>query len=332
MVKKTFLVLVFSFIVFGIILSSIGVFAGYGDNSGKSGKSDNSDSSGSSDTSVGVETKTDSKGNSGKGDAKARAEIRQEIREEVKEEMKDKLREERIRIKESFDKIKTEIKIEQKEEGNRTKVEIELSDGRKKEIKVMPDRASETALAVLKDSNYSLVLKEIKDKKNGSKAVYYIVSNETGRLFGIFKTRVKVETEIDPETGNITRYKKRWWSVFVFGEDKKVVICHIPKGNVNNSHTIVVGAPAVRAHLNHGDRIGSCSAAPMNNTNITNPGNNNTNFTIPPINNTNITIPTNNTNVTIPPQNDTNSSIGNSTNSTDGNSSIEVNLSVNISS
>jgi hypothetical protein len=39
---------------------------------------------------------------------------------------------------------------------------------------------------------------------------------------------------------------------------QKVVICHIPPGNPANAHTIEVGAPAVQAHLNHGDVLGSC--------------------------------------------------------------------------
>jgi len=46
------------------------------------------------------------------------------------------------------------------------------------------------------------------------------------------------------------------------GEDgeNKVTLCHIPKGNPANAHTITVNAAAVRAHLRHGDILGSCSA------------------------------------------------------------------------
>jgi hypothetical protein len=46
------------------------------------------------------------------------------------------------------------------------------------------------------------------------------------------------------------------------GEDK-VTICHIPPGNPENRHTIVVGASAVPAHLElHGDSIGECGGGP----------------------------------------------------------------------
>ncbi|NOK12020.1 hypothetical protein [Corallococcus exercitus] len=42
------------------------------------------------------------------------------------------------------------------------------------------------------------------------------------------------------------------------GGDGRVSICHIPPGNHANAHTITVGAPAVAAHLHHGDRMGAC--------------------------------------------------------------------------
>lgn len=42
------------------------------------------------------------------------------------------------------------------------------------------------------------------------------------------------------------------------GGEVKVTICHIPPGNPANAHTITVGAPAVAAHLAHGDTIGDC--------------------------------------------------------------------------
>jgi len=41
------------------------------------------------------------------------------------------------------------------------------------------------------------------------------------------------------------------------GQDK-VCICHRPPGNPANAHTICIGAPAVRAHLRHGDTVGEC--------------------------------------------------------------------------
>jgi hypothetical protein len=42
------------------------------------------------------------------------------------------------------------------------------------------------------------------------------------------------------------------------GASAKVEVCHIPPGNPANAHTITVGAPAVSAHLDHGDVLGAC--------------------------------------------------------------------------
>jgi len=51
----------------------------------------------------------------------------------------------------------------------------------------------------------------------------------------------------------------------------KVTICHIPPGNPENAHTIVVNQSAVAAHLEHGDTLGPCIGAPLF-TSYINPG------------------------------------------------------------
>ena len=42
------------------------------------------------------------------------------------------------------------------------------------------------------------------------------------------------------------------------GGVEKVDICHRPPGNPANAHPITVGAPALPAHLAHGDNVGAC--------------------------------------------------------------------------
>jgi hypothetical protein len=39
----------------------------------------------------------------------------------------------------------------------------------------------------------------------------------------------------------------------------KILVCHLPPGNPANLHDICVGAPAVPAHLAHGDYLGACT-------------------------------------------------------------------------
>jgi hypothetical protein len=45
------------------------------------------------------------------------------------------------------------------------------------------------------------------------------------------------------------------------GGGGKVCLCHVPPGNPGNAHEICVGAPAVQAHLGHGDYLGECTSA-----------------------------------------------------------------------
>ncbi|XZF12514.1 hypothetical protein ACTHGU_12035 [Chitinophagaceae bacterium MMS25-I14] len=45
-------------------------------------------------------------------------------------------------------------------------------------------------------------------------------------------------------------------------DDKKVLVCHIPPGNPDNAHEICIGEEAVPAHLDHGDKLGSCVSTP----------------------------------------------------------------------
>lgn len=42
------------------------------------------------------------------------------------------------------------------------------------------------------------------------------------------------------------------------GNQGKVLICHVPPGNPNNTNELCVSTNAVSAHLNHGDCVGSC--------------------------------------------------------------------------
>ena len=42
----------------------------------------------------------------------------------------------------------------------------------------------------------------------------------------------------------------------------KVTVCHVPPGNACKEHKIRVGKSAVRAHIEHGDYLGSCDVPP----------------------------------------------------------------------
>ncbi len=45
----------------------------------------------------------------------------------------------------------------------------------------------------------------------------------------------------------------------VLSSSSTTIICHIPPGNTANAHEIVVGTSSLTAHLNHGDKLGTCN-------------------------------------------------------------------------
>ncbi len=67
-----------------------------------------------------------------------------------------------------------------------------------------------------------------------------------------FRIRIQGRVEGEPASGDV--------DVVASQDDieDNVTICHIPPGNPDNAHTIVVGAAAVDAHLAHGDFEGEC--------------------------------------------------------------------------
>jgi hypothetical protein len=227
-------------------------------------------------------------------DSKARSNGRIRIERRIVDE-KGEEREVKIRIEEMVGpggeiKVRRKIKIEGDDETEfeaETELEIEddegevkvkLSNGNKQGIKVMPDRASEIAIERLRSMNISVELREV-GQRSRPRAIYVVDTNKTGRFLGIFKMKLKVSTEIDPETGEVIRVKKPLLAFLISGEDSdetlgdKVVICHVPRGNPENAHTIVVGSPAARAHLRHGDSLDSCEGDSIPPGNETLPGN-----------------------------------------------------------
>jgi len=115
--------------------------------------------------------------------------------------------------------VETELEIEDEFEGNETDVSAVLSNGKKAKIKVLPDRASEIALERLGALNFTKIeLKEIRHK-NVPRVVYNIETNKEGKFFGIFKLKLKVEGQVDPETGEFLGINRPWWAFLVIGEE-----------------------------------------------------------------------------------------------------------------
>jgi len=100
---------------------------------------------------------------------------------------------------------------------NKTRLYAKLSNGEHAEIKVMPDRASETALQRLRvnhcteEDECRIELKEV-GVGNELKMVYELKTQRNARVFGLFRTRMEVQAQVDVDTGEIVRVRKPWWA------------------------------------------------------------------------------------------------------------------------
>ncbi len=127
---------------------------------------------------------------------------------------------------EGFDEFgfETELEIEDEFEGNETDIAAVLSNGRKALIKIMPDAASDIALQRLKALNFTKI--ELKEVRHGNeiRAAYKVEVDKEGRFFGIFKLKLKMNSLVDSETGEVLDTTKPWWAFLVLGEDTDQIV------------------------------------------------------------------------------------------------------------
>jgi len=109
------------------------------------------------------------------------------------------------------------LNLTQKQTQNKTKLETKLSNGRNAEVKVMPDTASETALARLRlkvcseENECQIELKEVGQGEQ-VKLAYELKTQRQAKFLGVFQARMNVQAQVDAETGEIIRTKKPWWA------------------------------------------------------------------------------------------------------------------------
>jgi hypothetical protein len=123
----------------------------------------------------------------------------------------------RIRLRVRNASADTNLTIVEEKVQNRTKLVTRLSNGRKAEIKIMPDVASETALMRLRlkvcneTNNCTIQLKEV-GVGNQTRAAYEVSLRRRAKVFGFIGTGMRVKTEVDAENGDVIRIRKPWWA------------------------------------------------------------------------------------------------------------------------
>jgi len=102
-------------------------------------------------------------------------------------------------------------------DGEGTKLYARMSNGSDREVKIMPDTASETALTRLRLKNCVAeegCLIELKEVGNGNETrlAYEIQIERHSRILGIFQAKMKIRTQVDAENGEIIDINKPWWA------------------------------------------------------------------------------------------------------------------------
>jgi hypothetical protein len=113
-----------------------------------------------------------------------------------------------IFVKEGSQESTLESKKEIKTSGS-----VSVKEGKTylndKEVKIMPDTASEKAIQTQQINKEITV--ELKDT---GKPIYEVSGKKQVKLFGLFKKEMLIKSEIDGNTGEVISVKKPWWNFF----------------------------------------------------------------------------------------------------------------------
>jgi hypothetical protein len=163
-------------------------------------------------------------------------ELREENRERVRDgnysidgktlrvERQDEMR---TRLQSNGDFADTSLEIEERKENSESVLQARLSNGRNAEIKIMPNVASQTALARLRlkvcneSNNCTIELKEV-GVGNQTRVAYELKAEKRTKVLGLFKAKMQVQSQIDAENGEVIQEKRPWWS-FLATDDEEVV-------------------------------------------------------------------------------------------------------------
>ncbi len=113
--------------------------------------------------------------------------------------------------------VDDEIEIEDVVVEGQTKFRAKLSNGNISYIEVMPNWVREMIrqrLRIRNQTNMTIKLKE-KVHKNIPRVVYNAEFNEHGRFLGVFKLAMRVNADVDPQTGELLGINRPWWAFLV---------------------------------------------------------------------------------------------------------------------
>ncbi len=186
-------------------------------------------------------------------------EIKKELREEYKKKIEEKKKifvDYKKELKEKYKELKNEFKekyaqlristISDMDEDSEDEIESEIKHN---ELKLLKHEFRENLknLKLEAKQHFDELKNQLKSQETDRKNKIHDIINELKE-----KYKNKIIEHDHPSTSDLESYPVDY-------ERKKIEICHVPPGNLDNAHTLSISVNAMRAHLAHGDYMDECT-------------------------------------------------------------------------
>lgn len=126
---------------------------------------------------------------------------------------------ERIKVTIDDEEIESEVEIEKETENGKIKFKAKLSNGNSSDINIHPSEIRARIRERLQNTEFNTTIGNItlreKLHNNVPRVVYNVETNTHGKFLGVFKLSLKVDADVDPETGEVIEVHTPWWAFLV---------------------------------------------------------------------------------------------------------------------
>jgi len=186
-------------------------------------------------------------------------EFKKELREEYKKKFEERKKifvDYKKELKEKYSDLKNEFKekyaqlristISDIDEDSEDDIESEI---KRNELRLLKHEFRENLknLKLEAKQHFDELKNQLKSQETDRKNKIHDIINELKE-----KYKNKIREHNHRSTSDLESYPVDYAS-------KKIEICHMPPGNSDNAHTLIVSVNAIRAHLAHGDYIDECT-------------------------------------------------------------------------
>lgn len=110
---------------------------------------------------------------------------------------------------------------------NQYRSQYQVSSGEFIDVEVTKEQAKTQARQQIREklkiqncSCENIQIVEIKNSQNQNRIAYQIIEEQEGKIFGLFRKKVRVQVNMDVETGEIINIKRPWYMWMMrFGSD-----------------------------------------------------------------------------------------------------------------